>query len=585
MKYIKLLMFACCLFPCAGSLQAQAYVDALPVPDTLVGDTINLTIDSSSAVFYNGGPSFQTFCYNNAGYLGPTIIWNRGDRQVTKVTNNLGTSTTVHWHGAHVPAKMDGGPHQGIAPGADWNVEFDILDRAATMWYHPHKHMQTTAHVQMGLAGFILVRDANDALANQLPHHYGVDDFPIVLQDRSFSGDSIHTFFDSCLLGDTIMLNGKLSPYVNVPAEMVRFRMLNGSSDRSYFIAFNENENADPANDIPFQIIATDAGYYAEPYTMDSIMIVNGERYEIILDLTSRQGDTLYMVNKAGSLPLDVPGGPTGLPVVPPDCIISEFDTTSYSIMRIIVGPPSGTGVMSIPTALNLEPKPTNAIAKFRTKRLIKDLSFPIPFLIDSMPFDHGFINDTIMLGDVEEWTITNNSQVAHPWHIHDTHFWVTSIDGDTNIPPQYRGPKDVMIVRDLQEVVYIAEFLDFATAVPDTHQTYMEHCHILTHEDGGMMHQFAVIDPLANVDFEEGEMRWGVFPNPTQGRLNIHGESNKMSKIALYDMQGRRLWEENLAPFKGNRQLRSLDDLPKGLYLLRWERQDGNFHKKILLD
>ena len=586
MKPQKLLLFLGCLFVFNTQLSAQAYVDALPVPDTLAGDTIHLSIDSSSFVFYNGGPAYPTFCYNNAGYLGPTLIWNRGSRQNIEVTNHLGTSTTVHWHGAHVPAKMDGGPHQGIAGnGGMWPVEFDILDRTATMWYHPHKHMQTTAHVQMGLAGFILIRDANDPVASMLPRTYGVDDFHIVLQDRSFSGDTIHTFFDSCLLGDSIILNGKLSPFVNVPAQMVRFRLLNGSSDRSYMVAFNENEAASAANDIPFKIIATDAGYYAEPYDMDSIMIVNGERYEILLDLGARQGDTIYMVNKAGSLPLDVPGGPTGFPVVPPDCIISEFDTTSYPIMRIIVGPPTGTGVTVAPAVLDLEPKPTNPIARQRTKALIKDISFPIPFLIDSVPFDHGFINDTIMLGDVEEWTITNNSQVAHPWHIHDTHFWITSIDGDTAIPPQYRGPKDVMPVLDQQEVVYVAEFLDFGTAVPDTHQTYMEHCHILTHEDGGMMHQFAVIDPMAGVEVEAGEIAWTVFPNPSQGQLSIHGKSPKASTVKLYDLQGRLVWEQELPAFNGNRRLKRMDGLTEGLYILQWNRTDGTWYRKVILD
>ena len=162
----------------------------------------------------------------------------------------------------------------------------------------------------MGLAGFIIIRDpADDSLAHLLPHTYGVDDFPIVIQDRSFAGNMIHTHIDTCLVADSILINGQLQPSVTVPAQQVRFRVLNGSTDRSYQIGFNSEETAEPVHDINMNLIATDAGYYAEPYEYPSVPIVNGERYEMIVDLSGMEGDTIYMVNKADSLPHDIPGG------------------------------------------------------------------------------------------------------------------------------------------------------------------------------------------------------------------------------------------------------------------------------------
>ena len=189
------------------------------------------------------------------------------------------------------------------------------------------------------------------------------------------------------------------------------------------------------------------------------------------------------------------------------------------------------------------------------------------------------------MLGDLEEWTITNTSSVMHPWHIHDTHFWVTSVAGDTNIPRYLRGPKDVVMVRVDRPVVYRAEFLDFATAVPDTHQTYMEHCHILTHEDGGMMHQFAVIDTVIVNQLEQAKIEyWQIAPNPTTGSLSIKAQSKYPSTIRIFDVAGRLVSEEQLPPFHGSRDLRPLSDQPKGLYIVRWERRDGTANRKVIL-
>jgi bilirubin oxidase len=119
----------------------------------------------------------------NGAYLGPTIRAHRGDRVRMNVTNSLDEPTTVHWHGMHLPAAMDGGPHQIIDAGSTWQPHWTISNEVSTLWYHPHFMGRTGPQVYSGLAGLFIIDDANsDALA--LPRTYGVDDIPVVVQDR-----------------------------------------------------------------------------------------------------------------------------------------------------------------------------------------------------------------------------------------------------------------------------------------------------------------------------------------------------------------------------------------------------------------
>ena len=116
---------------------------ALYIPPTLTGTNFNLTIGTSSKQFFATGAATPTYSYNGLPIWGPTLIMNKGDNVTLNVTNNLTDTTTVHWHGFHIPAKMDGGPHQKIAPGTTWSPFFTVLNNASMYWYHPHLHQKT----------------------------------------------------------------------------------------------------------------------------------------------------------------------------------------------------------------------------------------------------------------------------------------------------------------------------------------------------------------------------------------------------------------------------------------------------------
>lgn len=117
----------------------------------------------------------------NGPHLAPTLRAERGDRVLMRVNNRLPEATTLHWHGMHLPASADGGPHQLVEPGGTWSPSWRIDQPAATLWYHPHMMGRTEDHVYRGLAGMWILDDRRaDALA--LPNRYGVDDIPLILQ-------------------------------------------------------------------------------------------------------------------------------------------------------------------------------------------------------------------------------------------------------------------------------------------------------------------------------------------------------------------------------------------------------------------
>lgn len=178
----------------------------------------------------------------------------RGENVRVNVTNDVGETSTLHWHGMHLPAAMDGGPHQTVEPGTTWSPHWTIDQPASTLWYHPHLHGSTASHVYRGLAGMFLV-DEQDGPA--LPGEYGVDDIPVIVQDKKFDGNQLDEdgaiFANVGTLGDEILVNGTPGPFfLDVTTERVRLRLLNASNARIYNFSFDTG--------LPFRLIGTDGG-------------------------------------------------------------------------------------------------------------------------------------------------------------------------------------------------------------------------------------------------------------------------------------------------------------------------------------
>lgn len=163
----------------------------LPIPDLLTGTEMDgkqiydLTMQKGSMAYVSGMQT-ATFGYNG-NILGPTLLMHKGDEVVINVTNQLGEPTTTHWHGLHLPAIMDGGPHQRIENGQTWQARYTIINEEATFWYHPHLEGKTAEHVYHGLAGLLIVKDPLSDL--DLPDQYGIDDIPVIVQDKVIAAD------------------------------------------------------------------------------------------------------------------------------------------------------------------------------------------------------------------------------------------------------------------------------------------------------------------------------------------------------------------------------------------------------------
>lgn len=166
----------------------------------------------------------------------------------------------------HLPAEMDGGPHQMIEAGSTWEPYWTINQPAATTWYHPHLHGKTALHVYWGLAGMFIIVDEE---SKSLPSNYGVNDIPLIIQDKLFSEDGnliektdIEPFG---LMGNTILVNGTYDPYLEVKESQIRFRLLNGSNARAYHFGFDDGRT--------FQLVANDAGLLESPIELDQMML------------------------------------------------------------------------------------------------------------------------------------------------------------------------------------------------------------------------------------------------------------------------------------------------------------------------
>lgn len=256
----------------------------LPIPplaDSTVDDEGTRTFRlraAPGATSIVAGMTTATWGYNGS-ILGPTLRARDGETVAVEFENALPVPSTVHWHGMHLPARCDGGPHQTVAPGGRWRPAWTIRQRAATLWYHPHPHGETEKHLYRGLAGLFIVDD--DVSPDALPHEYGRDDIPLIIQDRKFTSTGALDESDASdvgLLGDTIVTNGIANAYLSVPSERVRLRVLNGSGGRLYNLGF--------ADDREFHLIASDGGLLAEPVAARRVQLSPGERVEIVVAVT-----------------------------------------------------------------------------------------------------------------------------------------------------------------------------------------------------------------------------------------------------------------------------------------------------------
>jgi blue copper oxidase len=403
----------------------------------------------------------------NGTYLGPTLRATRGDEVAINVANDLPEPTTIHWHGMHLPAAADGGPHQPIQPHTTWSPSWRIDQPAATLWYHPHPHGRTEDHVYRGVAGLFLLEDP-EAGALPLPKQYGVDDIPVILQDKRFNRDGNLDFgeppFSSIgRLGSEMLVNGTHDPHLDITSQRVRFRLLNASTARSYHLGF--------ADDRPFDLVATDGGLLEHPHRTTRVPLSPGERAEIVADF--RPGERVVLRSFEPDLGLDgfqarFAGGQ------------DTFDLVQIRAGAMLTRSPELSDRLVGHERLD----EADAV---QTRRFELNGSSRI----NGLRMDLGRIDQAVTVDTIELWEVDNRSGNLHNFHVHGVQFKVAAYQGGPP-PPHLAGWKDTVLVPSGSTVRLLVRFPGYADPV----LPYMFHCHLLRHEDDGMMGQFVVVQP-----------------------------------------------------------------------------------------
>ncbi|MEM8840762.1 MAG: multicopper oxidase CueO [Pseudomonadota bacterium] len=484
---------------------------ALPIPPELRADatgSIPLRVQSGQIQVLPGKstPSYGI----NGPFLGPALRVRRGERVTMRVQNRLAEPTTMHWHGLKIPGAVDGSPYSIIQPGKRWDAALSIDQPAATCWFHPHYYPTTAEQVIKGIAGLFLIDDdESDALG--LPSRWGIDDIPLILQDRRFNADGsfFHRFNLAAVttgyVGDTMLINGAVYPKAKTAQGWLRLRLLNGSNARAYRLALSDGR--------PFHVIASDGGLLAEPATLTELMLFSGERYEIMVD--ARDGRAFDLVTRpvtqmamnlppfdrelplvsinpegaegAGKLPdslVKVPPLVQGLPPVSQDLVMQmNMDNAG-------MGAFAKAGLMKMQMSGKSDPAVIAAVNKL----IVEGPALPLDQqlkanAINGAPFEMGDVPFSAPIHTDLRWRISEGSdRMLHPVHIHGCQFRILKLDGKA--PPSHMaGWKDIAPISKGGSAEIQIRFDHPAEQTAP----FMAHCHILEHEDSGMMTNFSV--------------------------------------------------------------------------------------------
>jgi len=482
------------LIPGVAFAQGAQQRNPLKIPDQLLGTQRNgqshysLNVQAGTSEFI---PGLRTPSVGyNGDYLGPTLRFKQDDNISMHIRNQLEESTTVHWHGLHVPAKADGGPAQVIKSGDDWNPEFKIMQRGGTYWYHSHALNRTGDQVYRGMSGLIIIDD-EDNQQSGLPSEYGVDDIPLIVQDRQFNEDGTFRYIGTPrdimtgMFGNTVLVNGTLSAEFNPKTELVRFRLLNGSNARTYSFAFDDQRT--------FKLVASDGGLLSKGNDQSTLVLAPSERAEILVDFSDGNPVNLISLSMPDSSPFSARG------------MMSNMHPMNQERMQILAIEPQSNLSSSETVRAEL-----STIQRIDQAEAVRTRSFTLSmamgmgmmgrrggrgrmgggesFFINGEVMDMNRVAVRIRMGDTEIWEVTNDSMMMHPFHVHFDQFQILDRNGR---PPsaEEMGFKDSVKIGPDETVRFIMRFNDFSDA--DT--AYMYHCHILEHEDNGMMGQFTV--------------------------------------------------------------------------------------------
>ena len=448
-----------------GSRAALKNGEPLRVPRLLdaTQGRLSLRANAGETRFGAGAPT-STMGFDQP-YLGPTLRLRRGTEVAATVTNATKVPVSLHWHGLNVPSDADGGaPQSVLQPGGRWTPSLPVDQPAATLWYHTHVHGRTAMDLWAGLAGAIVL---DDGVPSGLPDAYGTDDLVLLCQDKSFDRAGRAVYKPDMMAamhgsaGDVLLVNGQIAPVARVPKGLVRLRFINASSGASHRFTF----------DRPAWVVGVDQGLLPAPVEVSQLRLSPGERAEIVVDMGEGGESAIEaLVSPAGGMGMMGGAGARTVAVtLAPDASL-----------------PARTMLPTVLPAMPLETGAPVATRRFRLEenmgpmQMVRRAVGRAPVMsINGAAYEPARIDFTARQGTVERWTIETD-HMPHPFHAHGVKFRIVEPRR-----PEETGWKDVAHIEGRRDLLVSIDAPSRAD-IP-----FMFHCHILEHEDAGMMGQF----------------------------------------------------------------------------------------------
>jgi spore coat protein A len=412
--------------------------------------------------------------------------------------------TVPHLHGSRTRSESDGLPEKWFTPGSSALYFYPNHQLPATLWYHDHALGITRLNVYAGLSGFYFLRDAGER-SMELPS--GDFEIPLMLQDRTLDdqGQLVYspTMEDGIPLppgvwgpeffGELPVVNGVISPYLDVEPRRYRLRVLNSSNSRFYDLYFNLAKHAtDVPSMVAFHQIGTDGGFLPKPAGLEKLLLGPAERADLIVDFSGLEGKVVTLSNGA---PAPFPGWAS----------MNSPHAALYELMQFRVTRP----ISSAQTSFSMPPVP---FTKLDESASITTRDFVLFEKVDNQGRSLGVringkgyddpVTEVVKLGSTEKWRFINTTDDAHPMHLHLVQFQILQRHGydiaafstgalklvGVPRPPDAHeaGWKDTAVVRPGEVLIILVRFEGFAGR-------YVFHCHMLEHEDNDMMRPYEV--------------------------------------------------------------------------------------------
>jgi suppressor of ftsI len=407
---------------------------------------------SESAAIFQGDPAVA-WTYEGS-FTGPTLHVRPGDFVAVELINDLPEPTNIHVHGVHVsPLTPSDNVLLHILPGQRFQYEYTIPHDhpGGTYFYHPHFHTLAANQVFKGLTGMIIIEGDID----QIPGIAGLPERQLVMQRNFIRSGAVPTLSPNAGVGiGNVMVNGALAPIMFIrPGETQRWRLLNASVSSFWTIQIQDHD---------MTLISQDGNTLANAETVSSVDIVTAQRRDVLV-----QG------GRPGVYPVTYIDNQTPLGVQPPV-------TLAYLVVMGAAVEPQPLPTTLLPF-VDLRNLPVNRQRSIEFQIIGDPAATTFAgqgFVIDGKAFDPNRVDQFGRLGDTEEWTVNNPTGLAHPFHIHINPYQVTKINGQ---------PYDALSYEDVTAVPANGS-ITFRTRLLDFPGTWVFHCHILGHEDGGMM-------------------------------------------------------------------------------------------------